>query len=267
MTIATATTEYIHPGVRPHRQGVEGADGGAGASALLKARLAGALWLTVVATGMFAFFAAFRLIVAGDPAATAAGFRDAEPLFRLGFVSNLLSGACYLGVTVLLYPLLRPVSRSVSLSAAALGVVGVAVGAATSLLQLSSLILLGEADYLGAFTGEQLQVLALTFLGTAAQGFSIGMVFFGFQCLLLGALVARSGFLPRPLGVLLAAGGASYVISSFASFLAPALGTQLVPFIMPIALLGEGSLSLWLVVKGVDVARWGERARAAELRA
>jgi len=92
--------------------------------------------------------------------------------------------------------------------------------------------------------------------------FFIGMVFFGIQCILIGYLVARSTFLPRILGVLLAIGGTSYVIASFANFLLPA-GASLVLFIMPVALIGEGSLTVWLLVKGVNEQRWYEHAGAS----
>ena len=254
-------TERVPAGAAPRLEVMKDED--AGAQARLQARAAGGLWLMVVATGMFAFFAASTLIVGGDAAATAANIRASEPLFRLGIAANLVAGVCYLGVTVLLYALLKPVSRSLSLLAASLGVVGVAAGAATALLQLAPLVLLGEAGYLAAFPAGQLQALSLALLGLAGQGGGIGMMFFGFQCALAGVLIARSTFLPRVLGVLLAAGGLSYVASALAGLVAPALGARLAPFIVPIALLGEGSLSVWLVLKGVDASRWGEQARAA----
>jgi hypothetical protein len=86
------------------------------------------------------------------------------------------------------------------------------------------------------------------------------MVFFGIQCISIGYLVARSTFLPRILGVLLAIGGTCYVIVSFANFLAPSFGSHLVPFMMPIALIGEGLLGGWLLIKGVNVQRWNQQA-------
>src|SRR6267142_2004831 len=63
--------------------------------------------------------------------------------------------------------------------------------------------------------------------------------------------------IPRALGVLLMLGGASYVINSFTNFLAPAIGAHLAPFVIPVAILGEGALTLWLLVKGVKVPASG----------
>ena len=62
--------------------------------------------------------------------------------------------------------------------------------------------------------------------------------------------------------MLLAIGGSSYLIISFANFLAPPFGARLTPFVMPIALAGEGALTVWLLAKGVNVGRWKEQASA-----
>ncbi len=171
------------------------------------ARLAGALWLVVIAAGVLSV-------------ATQSG------LPRLAFAANQFAGLCYLGVTVLLYELFKPVRASLSLFAAFCGLAGVASGAA--------------ADSLGQSNPP-------------AQGFFIAMVFFGAQIISVGYLITRSTLVPRLLGVLLMLGGASYVINSFTNFLAPALGAHLAPFVIPVAILGEGALTLWLLVKGVKV--------------
>jgi hypothetical protein len=226
----------------------------------LKARIAGGLWLMVIVAGMSAFLTRSPLIVRSDAAATATRILASESLFRFGFVADLIAGVCYLGVTVLLYRLLKPVSRSLSLLAAFFGLAGVVVGSTTSINSLGALAVLRDAQYFSAFTTSQLQTMALMSLRLDGQGFNLAMVFFGFQCLLIGCLIVRSTFLPRILGVLLAIGGSSYVISSFATFLAPAFGGRLTPFIVPAALLGEGSLTLWLLVKGVNEQRWKEQA-------
>ena len=170
-----------------------------------KARIAGGLWLIVIAAGMSAFVVGSTVIARGDAAATAANILVSESLFRLAFAANLLSSVCYMGVTVLLYGLLKPVSRSVSLLAAFFGLAGLAVGCATSVTQLAALILLG-GQYSSAFSTSQLQAMVMMSLRLSEQGFILSMVFFGFQCLLIGCLIVRSTFLPRVLGVLLSPG-------------------------------------------------------------
>jgi Domain of unknown function (DUF4386) len=231
-----------------------------------KARIAGSLWLIVIATGVFAFVAGSRLIVNNDAAATATNILAHEFLFRLAFVADLIAGLCYVGVTVILYYLLKPVSRSLALLAAFFGLGGVAISGAAWLARLAPLVLLRSDQYLSAFTTSQLQAMALASLKLYVQGFSISMVLFGIQCVLVGCLIVRSSFLPWILGVLLTIGGLSYLISSFADFLSPPFAALVLPFILPAGIVGEGSLTLWLLVKGVNVERWTEQASAAGQR-
>jgi hypothetical protein len=228
----------------------------------LQARMAGGLWWLCIVAGMVGFVAGGRLIVANDAAATAANILAKESWFRFGFAADLISGLSYLGVTVFIYQVLKPVSRSLSLLAAFFGLAGVAIGGVGWVSNIAPLILLHGDQYLSVFTSSQLQAMALAALKLQTQVFFIAMVFFGIQCISLGYLVARSTFLPRILGILLALGGTSYVIASFASFLLP-LGASLIPFIVPVALIGEGSLGLWLLVKGVNEEQWRNQSNRA----
>jgi hypothetical protein len=230
-------------------------------SPLRKARAAGALWLTVIAASVVAVVLQSKLFVRGDAALTANNIIASESLFRLSVAVDLFAGACYLGVTVLLYGLLKPAGRGLSLFAAFAGLAGLAVGAAAALLRLAPLVLLGGGQDAAAFTAAQAQALAMTALRLEGFGFNVAMVYFGLQCVSVGWLIVRSTFLPRALGVLLAAGGASYVLGSFTNFLSPTAGALVFPLIVPIAIVGEGALTLWLLFKGVNVERWEESSR------
>jgi len=163
-----------------------------------------------------------------------------------------------------MYYVLKPVSRSLSLGAAFFGLAGIAIGSAAWVSHLTPLLLLHEEPYLSGFTTTQLQATAMMALKLQMQVFSLAMLFFGIQCVVIGCLVARSTFLPRLLGVLLAIGGTAYVINFFATFLTPGFGARLIPFIFPLAIIGEGSMGLWLLVKGVNAPRWYEHTRVAE---
>jgi len=231
------------------------------ASPRFTARTAGFSWLMTILTGAFAIVVGGRFVVAGDAAATAASILGHEPLFRLGIAANLIAGACYIGATLLVYDLLKPVNRSVSLLAAFFSLVGCAVGAFSDLFHLAPLVVLGGARYLSVFTVEQRQALALMFLRLQAQAYNISFVFFGLHCLLIGCLILRSTFLPRIVGALMAFAGLGWLTLSFASLLSPPLAGYLVPYIMAPGALGEGSLTLWLLVMGVNVERWKEQAR------
>src|SRR6267378_736626 len=232
-------------------------------SPVRQARIAGACWLLCILAGVAGFIAAGPLIVANDAAVTAANIVAKGSSYRLGFAFDLISGASYLVTTVFMYYVLRPVSRSLSMLAAFFGLAGVVIGGVGWVLRLASLVLLHGDQYLSAFTTSQLQAMSMIGIKLQLQVFSIAMVFFGVQCISIGYLVARSIFLPRILGILLSIGGTSYVIASFASFLIPSFGAHLISFVLPVALIGKGSLTVRLLVKGVNLQRWKEQAGAA----
>jgi hypothetical protein len=233
-------------------------------SPCLKARIAGALYLTGGLLGGFSeVFVRGRLVVSGDVAATATNILAHESFYRLGGAADLFSLACDTAVALLLYDLLKPVSRSLSLLAAFFRLTWVAPMALNSLNHFAPLVLLGGPHYLTAFKPDQLQALAYTTLRLHAQGYNICLVSFGFTCLLIGYLIYRSTFLPRILGVFMAIAGLCYLTNSFANFLSPAFARPLFPWILLPALPGEFGLMLWLIVKGVNVQRWNEQATAA----
>lgn len=218
------------------------------------ARLGGALWLTCIVTSMFSFFADSQVIVRGDAAATAAAIVGNEPLFRAGFTADVLSGLSYVGVTAALYHLLKPAGQSLSLAAALFGAGGVTIGGVAFLTHIAPIVLLKGDAYLGAFTTDQLQAAALLALKLRAAEFAIGMLFFGVQIFLVGRLIARSTILPRAFALLLTIAGSTYVAGALATLQSPPLAAVLMPATMAFALVAEGSLTAWLLVKGVSPA-------------
>src|SRR3954471_19769222 len=221
------------------------------------ARLAGALWLAVIVVSIISIFVNPSVSTSGSAADTAASVLAAETPYRLAFALLFFGSLCYLGVTALLYDLLKSVDSSVALFGALASVAGLTVGAATSVNELSALALLKEVSSAGPAAASQLQTIAQIFLRDGPE-FKVGMVFFGCHVASIGYLILRSTFLPRIIGGGWVAGGSSYIISSFATFVAPAFGDRLSPLVIPIALLGEGSLTLWLLFKSVNAARYSE---------
>ena len=167
----------------------------AATSPALQARIAGAFYLVTVAAGAVAFL---------KPSAVAAG---------------VIAGASYVGVTVILYFLFKPVNNGVSLLAASFSFAGIATGPIASAVSY-------------------------------AQGFSVTMAFFGCYCISIGYLVLRSGYLPRIVGVLLAMGGLGYLINSAADFFLPGLASRLL--LLP-GFAAETLLCVWLLAAGVKM--------------
>ena len=216
-----------------------------------------------IAAGFAELFVRGRLVVHGDAAMTAANILAHESLYRLGGVVQLIVVlACDTGVALLLYGLLKPVGRTLSLFAASFRLIFVAVMAANSMNYFAPLVLLRGAHLPGPFTTDQLQAMVLESHRLYDTGFAIALVFFGIHLLFLGWLVFKSGFLPRVLGALLAIAGFCYLTNSAALFLSPPVASRLLPYILLPGVVGEGSLTLWLLVVGLNVGRWEVQARA-----
>ena len=224
-------------------------------SPLFGARMAGALWLIVILASIVALIGGTSLDLHGDPGTLAANALTSASKIRFTYVILFFGKICYLGGTVLLYELLKPVNKSVALFGAFCGLAGLLSGGAGSIHVLSALSLLEESRRATAPVASQLQGAARIFLVTV-PGFSGEDVFFGFQILSVGYLIARSNFVPRGIGVLLVLGGLCFLVTSFTNFVSPVLGDRLAPLLLPIVLLGEASLALWLLLRGVNVEQW-----------
>src|SRR3989454_285714 len=99
-------------------------------------------------------------------------------------------------------------------------------------------------------------------LRSHGYGFGVSLLFFGCFCLIVGYLIFKSGYLSKPMGFLRQLAGVCYLPNSFALFLPPAVANRLFPAILVPAFIGEASLCLWLLVKGVKVGKWKEKASA-----
>jgi hypothetical protein len=221
------------------------------------ARMTGLFYLLYVAIASLAKFARRGLIVGGNPAATAANIMAHQSLYQLGNACDILSVASNVVVVVLYYQLLKPVNRSVSMLAACFGFMGCILMAVGGVFQLAPLSVFAQASHSSAFSAEQVQAQAYLFLKLYNQAYSIALISFGFFDFLIGYLIFKSTFLPRLLGVMMSFAGVAFL-----AFLAPAFGARNLKWIVPLAV-GEGLVILWLLVKGVDAARWTEQARGA----
>ena len=219
------------------------------------ARIAGFCYLITIVCGVFAeLFARSRLIVSDDAAATAANILAHETLYRAALAADLVMLAAYVAVTLLLYVLFKPVNATASLFAAWFSLIGIAVLAVNSLNHAAPLLLLRRAAYLESVTAPQLHSLALFALKLHGRGYAISGAFFGVYCITIGWLAFKSRFLPRFIGVLMFAGGAGYVISTFVGIVSPATAARLPDFTIAGGI-AELSLTLWLLIAGIKEDR------------
>ncbi|MBC7447639.1 MAG: DUF4386 domain-containing protein [Hymenobacteraceae bacterium] len=224
------------------------------------ARFGGALYLAIILFGAFAEgFVSSKLEVAGNAVATAHNILAAPGLWRLGVAANVLLVVCAVPLLWIEYLLLRPVSKTLVVLAVLLNVVSLSVEAISKVFLLVVLPTLENADYLHAFGGHQVPMLANLALKLHAISFNIALLFFGGTCLVNGYLIFKSGYFPKVLGILLQVAGGGYLVGCSAALFTPALADILLPAVLLLPLVGESSVCLWLLVKGVNRTKWQER--------
>lgn len=218
------------------------------------ARIAGGLYMVVVVLSIFALGAVAGVVESGDPTGTARNLASDPAGFRLAVVANLVAGICYMAVVGLLNELLKPVHPGISRLAVLFGLGGCVIGAGTAALQLAA------PAVLSGFDAGASAPAAHALLVTASRANGVGLTLFGCYCLLLGWLVFRSGFIPRPFGLLLMISGFTWLAGNLVLLAQPDLASSFV-LVVGVAAVGEILFTLWLLIKGVEEAGWHAAAR------
>ena len=219
------------------------------------AQVAGFLYLIIIVCGIFAeVVVRSNLIVPGDATATAANILASEGLFRVGFAADSIMLLADVAIAILFYVLLKPVSETLSMMAAAFRLIQAAVLGFNLLNQYTAMLVLDGNGYMDALNTNQLHSLAMLSLDVHSHGYDLGLLFFAFSTLVLGYLVHRSACFPRILGFGLIAAGLVYLVGSYIRFLAPDYVGSFAPA-YAIPLIAELAFCLWLLVKGIDGAR------------
>ena len=224
------------------------------------ARFAGFNYFLIFVLAIFAnFFVLSTLIVGGDAAATAANIASNESLFRLAIAAFFIVLLCDVFISWALYLILQKVDPNLSLLAALFRLTYTVAQISVLLNLVSVLEFVSASDPSSALAAINDSAWPYYFLGAHNTGFTLTLIFFGAHLLLLGYLLLRSSFLPSLIGVLVMIAGAGYIVDGFNHILAldyfglPNAGLYVV--ILP-ALVGEGSLMLWLLIRGLNREKW-----------
>jgi hypothetical protein len=214
------------------------------------ARVAGSVYFLASLPAPFVLiYIPSKLIVWGNPTATAHNILASESLFRIGIVGELLSFAAFLFVPLALYRLLKGVDNTqASLMVALIGV-SLPISLVNVLNSIAALMLVRGPDYLSAFSQPQREALAMMFLKLHGQGLLIAEIFWGLWLIPFGLLVYKSGFLPRILGILLIAACLGYLAESLTPLLVPRY-VETVSGFTKFLTACELPIIFWLLIRG-----------------
>ncbi|MDD1444045.1 DUF4386 domain-containing protein [Dolichospermum sp. ST_sed3] len=217
------------------------------------ARIAGLLYLIVIATGLFAeIFVRQTFKVSGDALTTASNIQSSEMLFRLGVVADIVNFICGLPCVLIIYFLFKRINKYLLQLALIFVIIQTAIIAVNLLNQASPLLILGNDTYLKSFQPIQLATLSQLSLNIQGVGYAIGLVFFGFYCLLVGYVIYKSKMVPKLLGILYIISGIGYLINSFTMLLSKGFANPIFLYAAIPIFIGELSFCLWLLIKGID---------------
>lgn len=215
------------------------------------ARIAGLLYLIWVLTGIYGIiFLPSKIIVKGNAVATADKMLANEFLFRTGIINDLFSAIICIFLLFALYRLFQQVNKQQTLLMIALFFVTIPATFIMDGFSIASLMIL-KGEVLTTFELSQRQDFAMLFLKINDYGTLTLEMFYGLWLLPFGLLVYKSGFIPRLFGVFLILNGIAYIILSFVSLLFPDYQNLVSQLTMPFFILGEISITLWLLIKGV----------------
>jgi hypothetical protein len=190
--------------------------------------------------------------VPGDASATARNILAHESLFRANIVVGLVSELLFISVVLVLYQLLKGVSRPLATVMVILILLVAPLAFLSVANEVATLAFLRDADVLAAFDKPQRDAIATMLITFDRQGVLVSEMFWGLWLFPLGVLVYRSGFLPRFLGVWLFINGLAYVTISFTGLLSPQHVKTVSTIATPV-LFGEMALMLWLLIVGARV--------------
>jgi hypothetical protein len=229
------------------------------------ARFAGVLYLIITVAAVFAHMVIpEQFIVTGDAAATAANIAANETTFRLGTVGNeLIILLSEIVLSVVLYVLLKPVSKTLSLIAAVSRLAMTTIHGLNLLNYYFVFQLLNGTDFATAFSPDQVNALVTLFLDAHSIGFTVGIAFLVPHVLILGYLIVQSGYFPKVLGFLFIAAGIGYLFDSMGQLLVSGYTTT-PGLIATVIAAAEIAFPIWLLVKGVNMDRWQTRTLALE---
>jgi hypothetical protein len=229
----------------------------------LLARIAGAFYVVLTACALFAYlYVRNQVIVVDDMALTAANFKAHEQLYRWGFAAGVVVVVCNLPMGFILFELLKVVNPRLAHLSLLLICAAATIEAVNLANYIEPLFTFTLPEYARGLEPAARQALARGPIKMFGYVFSVDLVFFGGFCVLVGGLVFRSRFLPAILGLAMIVAGATYWINGFRLFLALPI-----PYIPWVTLVAELSLASWLLVFGVDEAKWRARVRAIQAAA
>jgi len=219
------------------------------------ARIAG-IWYLVLAIGAgYSWMFINNTYVNGNAALTAGNIIRSESLFISAIISGIIGQIAFILLGLTLHKLLKQVNEFISKITVTLVLVSVPITFAAIIIETGALFVLKRADYLSVFTAEQVQSIAMICISFYLVGIYIVTIFWGLWLFPLARLVYKSDYFPKVIAILLAISGICYITGSMTALIIPEFYIKIEKFLSIPETIGELSMLLWLLIKGVSVKK------------
>ncbi|HEX5810172.1 MAG TPA: DUF4386 domain-containing protein [Anaerolineales bacterium] len=227
------------------------------------ARIAGLLYLIVgIFGGLAVGYATPKVYAAGDAATTAGNILANPGLVLFSIMADLFQATVFIFLALALYALLKDVNKNAARTMVTLVAIATAIMCLNEIFQFSALRVAGDGSYEAAFGAAGSMALVMLLMDMHHYGFLIAQIFFALWLVPLGYLAYKSGMFPKALGVVLVAGGVSYLVDMLAAFLFPEIGAKIHGFLAIAPTIAEVWTLGYLLVVGVKTVKPVEPARA-----
>jgi hypothetical protein len=211
------------------------------------ARAAGLWYLGLAIFGAVGYLAIrTQLYVPNDAATTAANLVEHESLARVGIAADMALVVTQSLAALYFFKLFRAVNAFAAGALAAFGLIN-----AVAILVSVAFSATALKVALGGGAAETVHMLYN--LNDAMWG--VGALFFGLWLIPMGYVVYTARLMPRALGAILVAGGATYVMSAFVMYLWPDAPTGVSGVLTTLPTIGEVWMIGYLLTFGVRASR------------
>jgi hypothetical protein len=206
------------------------------------ARIAGIWYLAFVILGVLGMFCT-DTAYSMKTTETDTIITENELLFRFGLVACFAGYVCFLLLANKLYDLFKSVDSSLARLMLLFVVVGVSIAMINRLNQIMGILEFNTSYY---------QDIRGYFIDIFKYGEMIAAIFWGLWLFPLAWLIMKSDFIPKIIGILLIAAGCCNIIEFLVFFLCNNFDITIIqPILYVIGMIGEFSLLLWLLIKGI----------------
>jgi hypothetical protein len=198
-----------------------------------------------------------KLVVERNASETLKNILASKTTFNVGILSWLIILVSDVIAAWGLYLFFKPVNKKRSLFAAVFRLIYAAMLAAAIFNLVYVHVLIHQAVPSAGDLKVQLSRDVMFYLDAFDTTFSFSLIIFGIHILLVGILALNSGYVPKIFGIILIIACAGYAIINLSNLLFPEFenAMKIVEWIFLLPMLGEVALGIWLLIKGVKIAK------------